>query len=62
MGVRRVVDQAKCDRPVDLPGAIGSGPIVCHRVECGSFTDIVNRFLHVLPWRVNDVEIREVKR
>ena len=58
----RVVDQAKCDRPVDLPGAIGSGPVVCNRMEGRSFADIVDRFLHILPRRVNDVEIREIGR
>ena len=61
-GGGRVVDQAECDRPVNLPGAIKSCAVVCHRVESGSFADIVNRFLHILPWRVDDVEIRKVHR
>ena len=27
-----------------------------------SFAHIINRFLHILPWRVDDVEIRKVHR
>ena len=57
-----VVGKAECNRSIHLPCAIEGRPIECHCVEGCSFAHDVNGFLHELPWRIDDVEVREVHR
>ena len=57
-----VVGKAKGDGSVNLPYSLERGPVEGDCVERRPFTNVINRFLCVLSWCVDDVEVGKVWR